>query len=198
MTKKRNAQDELAPCDRLGLSSSQCSRPSSRIMCYAQRPQAGRGGWGAPREAPRCPRVPGCLPGALPGRRSPRASRAGGTAQGVPVTSGRFQAAFILGCAQVRPENESFVRFMIFGLFSLIFACCISDFACFGSFFSTNVPMCPRLGLPLGSRCPRSAPTSGGRACRHARGDRHLGHHDDASWRSRGAPHPPPSLGCCA
>ena len=59
----------------------------------------------APREAPRCPGVPGCrrLPArALPGWRPPRAGRAGG----VPVTPGRRQAALIPGCApQVWPKK---------------------------------------------------------------------------------------------
>ena len=82
---------------------------------------------------------------------------------------------------------------MIFGLFWLTFACCVSDFAVFGSVFPKKIPRWGHLGLPLGPRCPRCVPTSGDRACRRARGDRHLGH--DASWRSRGAPHPPPPLG---
>ena len=132
--------------------------------------------------------VPGC-PGVCPG-----CSRGGGHLGPVGRVAlprvcrsprGVARRCSSPGAPRSGQKNESFVRFMIFGLFlSLIFACCISDFACFGSFFSTIILRCPRLGLPLGSRCPRS--TSGGRACRHARGDRHLGH--DASWRSR-TPH---------
>ena len=71
------------------------------LMCYARRPQAG-GGWGAPREGPRCPEVPGCFPGALPGWPPPRAGRAGGAARGVPVTPGTSQGGVN---PEVRPKK---------------------------------------------------------------------------------------------
>ena len=154
-------------------------------MCGARRPQPG-GGVGRTSGRPALSRGARVFPRGAPG---------------VAATSGRSGGWRCPGCArhpgtsqggvnpEVRPKKKKCSVFMIFGLFWLTFACCVSDFAVFGSVFQKKIPRWGHLGLPLGARCPRCVPTSGDRACRRARGDPHLGH--DASWRSRGAPHHP-------
>ena len=107
------------------------------FLCYARRPQGG-GGWGAPREGPRCPEVPGCFHGALPGWPPPRAGRAGGAARG----GGQ--------------ENKKHVRFYDFWSFLANFCLFVSDFAWFGSVFPTFSRFFPRC-------VPRCVPTSGDR-----------------------------------
>ena len=76
-------------------------------LCAVHNDPGPGGGWGAPREAPRCPGVPvffsaGRFRG---GRHLGPGGRAGGAARGVPVTPRHRQAALIPGCAQVRPEK---------------------------------------------------------------------------------------------
>ena len=119
----------------------------------------GGGGWGAPREGPRCPEVPGCFPGALPG---------GGRHLGpvghvalprvVPATPGRRKAALVPRSGR---KNAFLSVFMIFGLFWLTFVCCVSDFACFGSFFSKNCPEMPSLWAAPGVALPEVRPHLG-------------------------------------
>ena len=59
-------------------------------------------------------------------------------------------------------RNEILSVFMIFGLFWLTFACCVSDFACFGSVFQKNPEVPPPRAAP-GVALPRVCPTSAGR-----------------------------------
>ena len=102
-------------------------------------------------------------------------------APGVAATSGRSGG---WRCPRWRPGRRKNVRFyaMIFGLFWLIFACLLVILPGLVRFFKT-----------LSRFPPGCVPTSDDRACRRARGSRHLGH--DTSWRSRGEPHPPPARG---
>ena len=71
--------------------------------------------WGAPREGPRCPEVPGCFPGALPGWPSPppRAGRAHGAAPGCARQPGASSGSAIPS-EVMRPKKMS-----VFKLFQL-------------------------------------------------------------------------------